>query len=536
MLIDFPNTPVPLYSPFYINRPPLEENALREIERMGSLIRIKAPKQMGKTSLLIRILAHAKKKEYKTISIDFQEAEKNIFNNLNTFLRWFCVKIAKSLKLPPLLNNYWDEDIGAKTSATVYLEEYILTEINEPIVIALNKLHLIFEYPFIAQEFLSLLRFWYEQTKQVDIFEKLKLIIVHSTEIYVPLNINQSPFNVGFPIELPYFNSEQIYELAITHQLSFLLPKDIEKLRQFTGGHPYLIRLAYYHLYERKITLDKLLEEAKTPKGIYTDHLLNHWNNLKKNTELLIALKKIIKGGENTCLDSTIFYQLDSMGLVKCQGNHCEFSCDLYRDYFAQQSRDLKIRNNHNLIQVKQLQAENEALKELVNIDSLTKVASRRYFNEILQIEWNRNMRENSLLSLILLDVDYFKIYNDTYGHPMGDICLGKVADGIKKALKRSGDLVARYGGEEFAIILPKTNQIGAISVAENVRNTINSLQIEHINSQLNEKIVTVSLGIATIRPQKNTSVNILIDQADRALYEAKRRGRNQCYLDFQRI
>lgn len=169
--------------------------------------------------------------------------------------------------------------------------------------------------------------------------------------------------------------------------------------------------------------------------------------------------------------------------------------------------------------------AEQERL--IATTDGLTQVANRRCFDERLPSEWHRLMQGKQQLSLIMLDVDYFKRYNDCYGHQAGDICLVKVASSAAQAVKRSSDLFARYGGEEFAAILPNTDADGAIAVAESIREAIRDLGIPHEQSNVST-IVTVSMGIATVIPTAETSPDELIALADRALYDAKRQGRDR--------
>lgn len=168
----------------------------------------------------------------------------------------------------------------------------------------------------------------------------------------------------------------------------------------------------------------------------------------------------------------------------------------------------------------------NLELQHLVNLDSLTQVANRRRFDEFLQQEWALMAEKTSFISLIICDVDYFKIYNDTYGHQAGDECLRQVAKALAK-LFRSTDLVARYGGEEFGVILPNTNPEAALKIASRITANIKSLQIVHKNSLISDR-VTVSCGLASIIPDSTTSATELINSADQALYEAKRQGRDR--------
>ncbi|MDJ0519613.1 MAG: PAS domain S-box protein [Trichodesmium sp. MO_231.B1] len=174
-----------------------------------------------------------------------------------------------------------------------------------------------------------------------------------------------------------------------------------------------------------------------------------------------------------------------------------------------------------------ELQNTNEKLYKLATLDGLTQIANRRYFNEYLEQEWLRMAREKQPLSLIMCDIDFFKKYNDTYGHQKGDECLQRVAKAISTVVKRPADLVARYGGEELAVILPNTNLEGAIYIAKIIRQEVCNLQIPHQGAPI-YKQVTMSLGVSTIIPFPEATYKSLIAGADRALYQAKEKGRNQ--------
>ncbi|MBN3892337.1 MAG: PleD family two-component system response regulator [Nostoc sp. JL31] len=183
------------------------------------------------------------------------------------------------------------------------------------------------------------------------------------------------------------------------------------------------------------------------------------------------------------------------------------------------------------LIQQSQLQQKLEAvnleLQRLVTIDGLTQIANRRRFEEYFSQEWQRLKREQRPLSLILCDVDFFKLYNDTYGHRVGDRCLQKIAQAIKDMIKRPGDLVARYGGEEFAVILPNTDTKGATHVADEICHAVRGLAIPHQNSQVSP-YVTISVGFTAEIPQPDSDLEEMIATADRALYKAKAAGRDR--------
>jgi two-component system, cell cycle response regulator len=171
------------------------------------------------------------------------------------------------------------------------------------------------------------------------------------------------------------------------------------------------------------------------------------------------------------------------------------------------------------------LQDANHQLKQLAILDGLTGLANRRYFDRILRKEWQRSAREQKPLSLILCDIDYFKLYNDTYGHPAGDRCLQAVAKILKISIKRPADLVARYGGEEFAIVLPDTDTKGALFVANQIRENLANLKLEHKASA--DRYITLSIGVMTQTPVYKASPKNLIARTDKLLYQAKKQGRN---------
>jgi len=175
-----------------------------------------------------------------------------------------------------------------------------------------------------------------------------------------------------------------------------------------------------------------------------------------------------------------------------------------------------------------QLEERNDQLKRLSSLDGLTRISNRRRFDEVLDVEWKRALRNMDPICLIMVDVDFFKAYNDHYGHPAGDLCLKRIARALSSALNRPMDIVARYGGEEFVVILPGTDENGGAMVAENLRRIVEELNIEHLESREFGRI-TISVGISTITPNKGLYPTDLVKLADKALYRAKGLGRNRC-------
>jgi hypothetical protein len=329
----YPSGAVPLDSPFYIKRSPLEEETYTAITQPGALLRIKAPQEMGKTSLLIRTLKYGSSLGYYTVNLNLQQADYEILSNLNRFLRWICANISYELNIENQLDEYWDEDIGSSVSSTLYLH-YILEQLNAPLIVAFDEVNQVFEYPKIAKSFLPLLRSWYEESKESSLWQKLRLVVTHSTEVYVPLQLNQSPFsNVGFPIELPGFSPEQVQELAKRYGLSWG-EEEVKQLMSVINGHPALVHLTLYQVSQRKASLSELLKDASTLSGIYASHLQRHQSRLQEQPELADALHGIVNADEPVSVEPILAYKLYSMGLINLEGNRAFPRVPIYQDYF----------------------------------------------------------------------------------------------------------------------------------------------------------------------------------------------------------
>jgi DNA-binding CsgD family transcriptional regulator len=336
--LESPEGSVALDSPFYVERSPIEDDCYREISQPGALIRIKAPGKMGKTSLLDRILAHAEKQGYRTVRLNLGDAEEALFDNLDKFLRWFSANVSLQLELPNQLDNYWNEAlIGSKVSCKTYFQVHLLQQINSPLVLALEEVDRVFPYLKLAEEFFSMLRSWHEEANNRDIWKQLRLVVVHSTEVYIPLKINQSPFNVGLPVKLTEFTLKQVENLARRHGLNWEVQvgaQGFAPLMAMVGGHPYLVRLALYELARQGMTLEKILQDAPTDAGIYKDHLRRHLRTLREHPELAAAFRQVVTTTEAVQIDTMQTYRLDSMGLIERCGNQVTPGCELYRQYF----------------------------------------------------------------------------------------------------------------------------------------------------------------------------------------------------------
>ncbi|WP_019506614.1 AAA-like domain-containing protein [Pleurocapsa sp. PCC 7319] len=332
--LTFPEGSVALESPFYIERSLVESLCYQTVIKPGSLIRIKAAKWMGKTSLVNRILEQGRVSGHKTVYLDFGSIERSILKDLDKLLRWLCVMVSRQLELTNEVNDYWDTDIlGSNDNCTVYFEEYISAEITSEIVLALDNIDKLFSYEEVIEDFFGMLRSWHEKGKIDDSWAKFKLILAHSTEVYIPLDIHQSPFNAGVPILLEEFTHSQVETLASWYQLNWD-KSQITKLMDLVGGHPYLVRLAMYQIKTSSLNLEQFLQGAISETGIYSNPLRRLLNILKQSPELSSVFEQVVKSDKPVELNSLQIYQLHSIGLVQHQQNFVSPRCKLYRDYF----------------------------------------------------------------------------------------------------------------------------------------------------------------------------------------------------------
>ncbi len=332
---ELPEGQVPLDSHFYVERSPIESDCYQAVMQPGALIRLKAPKRMGKTSLMARILDRASQRNCRSVSLSFHLADKSLFQDLDKFLQWFCANVSLGLKLPNRIADYWDDLFGSKISCKIYFEQYLLANLQQPLVLGLDDVDRLFQYPDLADDFFGLLRAWHEEAKNREIWKQLRLVVVHASEVYIPLNVNQSPFNVGLPIELPTFIPEQVQQLAARYGLIWSL-EQVQPLISLVSGHPYLIRLALYYIRRSEISLPQLLAMSPTaPNNIYAEHLQRQlWNLQSSEVGLLEAYSKAIASPSPVEIDLVQAFKLQSLGLITFDGNQVIPSCPLYKQYF----------------------------------------------------------------------------------------------------------------------------------------------------------------------------------------------------------
>ncbi len=332
--LENPEGAVRIGSSFYIPSA-YEDRCYREVQKPGSLIRIKSPCNMGKSSLMVRVLHQAEQLGYQAVSLDLRQANQKLFTDLDKFMQWFCASVGRPLEVRVEIDKYWDDIFGANDNSTTYFEKYLLEGAKQPLVVAIDNFDRIFEYPDIENDFCGLLRGWHENAKVKDLWNNLRLIIVHSQESYAHKDVNQSPFNVGWAIELEEFTPAQVQVLIALHGLSWT-EREMGQLISLVGGHPYLVRVALYHLATGGVTLADFLTTAATEAGVYSDHLIRHLNILEKYPALKIAMKTVVMSDLPVRLRSEAAFKLDGMGLIVRIGNNVQSRCLLYRQYFRE--------------------------------------------------------------------------------------------------------------------------------------------------------------------------------------------------------
>lgn len=329
----------PPEDPYYIE-PAIAAECYREILQPGCLIRIKAPWQMGKTSLMSAALKYAKSQGYRTVRLNLREAIAPELQTLDGVLQWICSSIAVALESDRSVEEHWRKSLGnAKVKCKSYLEKYCLPG-EQPLVLALDEVDRLFPYPAIADEVLGMWRSWHEQAKTRDIWKQLRLVLVH-TELY-NLPINQSPFNVGKNIELPEFTLEQVRELVRRYDLKWN-PTEIQQLVEGVGGHPYHLRQVCDRAQREDISLQQILEDCTTEMGMFRDRWRRFCQKLQQQPELSATLLQVVNADSPIALselesksDRDRAFQLHDLGLVHLQGEG-DFvmpRCELYRRYF----------------------------------------------------------------------------------------------------------------------------------------------------------------------------------------------------------
>jgi hypothetical protein len=341
--LEFPGSPLPFESAWYVDRPPLEEMASAALQQSGSLLRLKGAWGMGKTSLINQLLGRAQQLGMAPALVDMRQADAALFEDFDAFLRWFCWALSQKLNLNLKVDDHWFSSAGSKLSCTTFIQDQVLSRIDTPLVLAIDTLHHLAEYPSIASNFFAMLRSWYEQARSSPEWGKLRLVMAYAAEIDLPLQTHQSPFNVGLPLDLPLFTPNQVNDLVQRHRLDDfgVTNADVSALVARVGGHPYLLQLAFYWLQSGHLTVQQLVDQADSDEGIYREYLHRLWLIFQQSPDLQSAWQQVLGNQDPVLLSAPLAHRLEAMGLVHIEGGRAKVRCALCRDYFTALYADL---------------------------------------------------------------------------------------------------------------------------------------------------------------------------------------------------
>lgn len=342
----FPGSPLPFDSPLYVARPPLEALCLSNVQQPGSLTRLKAPWRMGKTSLINQVMGTAQQSGMKPVFVDIRQADPKALADLDQFLRWFCCAIGQQLGLTCDFETHWFASAGSKLSCTALVQSWLLHQVKVPLVLAIDTVHHLMDYPHIASHFFSMLRSWYEKARVRTEWQNLRLIMAYVDELDLPLQLHQSPFNVGLRLDLLPFTRTQVLDLASRdafRPLELQESGQLETLFTLIDGQPYLWQLAFYWLRSGHLSLEQLLTQAPIHQGIYQEYLRYVGMKLQQNPTLVQAIQQLLTATEPIALASPTVERLQALGLIRLDETKATLACQLYRQYFTTYFADRRV-------------------------------------------------------------------------------------------------------------------------------------------------------------------------------------------------
>lgn len=317
----------------YIQRPPLEDQCNHALQQPGALVRVRGPRQLGKTRLLCWLLAQARQRGDRTVFLDMRSADDRDQKDLTTWLQWFCRETARSLDLDPdMVTEAWDQDSTPKNNCGEFWLTNFLKPSDRPLVLALDNVDLLFDQSW-AKDFFGLIRGWFDKAKTLNQWKKVRFILSYSTEVYIELEIHQSPFNVGHEARLPNFTTEQASQWAEQLELG-LTASQVADLMRVTSGYPRLLELAWRELQEQAPdAVANLVAQAPTLQGIYRSHL-NELYDLAQRATLGAAIAQMVASDEAVSLDLDTMRSLERLGLGQFVNQGIAWRCAMYRDFF----------------------------------------------------------------------------------------------------------------------------------------------------------------------------------------------------------
>ncbi len=353
--VNYPTIPlmgqVPLNSDFYIHRPPLEEQVSEAITYPGAFLQIKAPQQFGKTSLVVKVLDQARLQGLTTAILSLRLVDATVFSS-QRFYQWLCAVVTDRLGLPQRIEKAWNPQMSASYNCTHYFENYLLSQVDGALILAIDDLDVLHRHPEMATQFFCLLRAWHELANYGDersrLWQKLRTIVC-SAQSYLQLYDLQAPLEASLTFRLPRFTQEQIQDLA--QRYGHESPADAAReLMAFVGGHPQLVQWSLHAIQTQ--TIQSSLTQAISSSdpqgvvsshpprvahdGIFASHLRRQLGNLQPHTDLVEAMRRVVLSETPVILDAIAALKLEDKGLITLKGQQAVPSCDLYRHYFAQ--------------------------------------------------------------------------------------------------------------------------------------------------------------------------------------------------------
>ena len=328
-----PEGTMPHESQFYIERDSDRDAMQALCEIKGVTITIKGPRQMGKSSLLNRLMVDGCGRGMKTAFLDFQMIENSAITNPDIFYRQFCSLLSWEFGVEDRTEEFWRNSLGQVKKTTNYLTRYLLKQLpDEQLLLAMDEVERMFPSSF-RSDFFSMLRGWHNDRARDSELKRFNMALVTSTEPYQLIaDLNQSPFNVGAIVELKDFTLDQVNELNRCHG-DPLSKEQIAEVFELLGGHPYLTRKTLYLIAGKRSTLDAVVKDAGEDDGPFGDHLRNHLFRMSDHQELKSGLMQVIK--HHRCADKHVFFRLRGAGLVRAVGNDVLPRNELYAEYFG---------------------------------------------------------------------------------------------------------------------------------------------------------------------------------------------------------
>jgi hypothetical protein len=315
---------------FYIERA-ADRVALQAIQRQGATIIIQAPRQMGKSSLLVRVIHMAMQIGKRTVLLDFALLDRATLQNADTFFRFFCSWLSDELEIEDRVDDYWRGPLGNIQRCTRYVQRHLLAALDDPLVLAIDEADTTLDGS-VRSDFFSMLRSWHNSRARTSIWGRVDLVLAISTKPWSLIsNLHQSPFNVGQSITLEDLTPAEVAELNRRHG-SPLSSDEVQQLIALLGGHPYLVRQALYLVASGRLSAPELFAHATDDDGPFSDHLRSWLFRMHNHAELVHGIRQIIRTG--TCSDRNILLQLDEAGLVRSEGQRVLPRNQLYASYF----------------------------------------------------------------------------------------------------------------------------------------------------------------------------------------------------------